>query len=502
MAGPHTDYAMPGIANPTDTNVIYSSSSDGVCYYASNGYKYVGSAGSSAYGATFTEGDIIGMALNLVDDEITYYKNGVSQGAITGIPTPALWVAAITNPATSAGVFNFGQDSSFSGNVTAQGNQDENDIGDFYYTPPAGFLALCTSNLPDPAIALPTENFNTLLWTGDASSDRTVSGVGFQPDLFWMKSRNNASNYRICDSVRGDNGTRMYTINNNTTSAQGTDTSILSLTSDGFTTDNNAATGGGNAAGSNLVGWMWKAGGAASANTDGSLDSTVSANPTAGFSIVKYTGNSASAQTIGHGLSVAPELIIVKNLTDVVFWPCGTIYGGGWTKYFNFDSVEPQQDNTYFNDTAPTASVFSVDTNNAVNGNTNEHIAYCFHSVEGYSKVGVYTGNGSGTGGEVADGPFAYTGFLPEFVIIKQIDSPNEGWSAWDGTREPYNTVDLQMDINGNRAEYTANAVTFAIDFLSNGFKIRTAYSSMNKNALDYIYVAVAKSPFKTSTAR
>ena len=302
---------------------------------------------------------------------------------------------------------------------------------------------------------------------------------------------------------------------------------LSSFDSDGFSVGDNDAVNKNTDA---ILSWNWLAGTAPTADNSagagatptagsvkidgsnlgsalaGSIAATrLSANTTNGFSIVKYTGDSGSSQTIAHGLSVAPELIIIKNLTDVVFWPAGTIFGSGWDYYLNFDSSEPQQDNDYFNDTPPTSSVFSVSTNNAVNGNTNELVAYCFHSVEGYSKVGEYAGNGSGSADSNPwwpEGPFVYTGFTPEFLIIKQMSTVNEGWSAWDGTREPYNTVDLQIATDGNRAEYTANALTFAVDFLSNGFKIDTAYSSMNKDGKSYLYYAVAKSPFKYSNAR
>ena len=515
MAGPHTDYAMPGIANPTDTYVIYSSSSDGVCYYASNGYKYVGGASAVAYGAGFTEDDIIGIALNLVDDEITYYKNGVSQGAITGIPTPALWVPAITNPATSAGVFNFGQDSSFAGNATAQGNQDSNDIGDFYYEPPSGFLAMCTDNLSDPEIALPEENFNTVLYTGNGTS-LAVTGVGFQPDMVTVKSRSAATSNYCYDVIRGA-GERMVWDGNY---AESSISGVTSFDSDGFTvgseTGNNLDTG-------SFVGWNWKAGGAPTADNSAGAGATptagsvkidganlgsalagtiaatrLSANTTNGFSIVSYTGDDASSATIAHGLSEAPELVIIKSRDSTASWYVGSSSGDmSFTSSdyltLNTNSGESSSD-TIWDDTAPTSTLFTVGTNNAVN-NTDDFIAYCFHGIEGYSKVGGYAANNSTT-----DNTFVYTGFEPAWLMVKCINGGGQFWTIWDNARNPYNTANKVLHPNDARAETTT---AHNMDLYSNGFKpYNNSGPGGGGSTWQYIYYAVAESPFKTSNAR
>ena len=462
--------------------------------YNNNGYTYIdGSQSGSIWGATYTTGDIIGIAVDMdtSNGQVTFYKNGTSQGTLSFTGNN---MAGATNvvPGTvlngATATFNFGQDSSFAGEETAQGNSDSNGIGDFYYAPPTDYLAICSANLSAPSIKLPAEHFNTVLYTGTGGA-QSITGVGFQPDLVWVKSRSNDYQPGWVDAVRG---VENYISSSETDAEATTSGAVDAFDSDGFSFGGSGTVW--NGTGATFASWNWKANGSGSANTDGSLDSTVSANPTAGFSIVSYTGNSASAQTIGHGLSVAPELIVVKNRTDVVFWPAGTVYGGGWTKYLNWDSVEPQQDNTYFNDTAPTASVFSVDTNNAVNGNTNQIIAYCFHSVEGYQKIGLYEGNSN------IDGPFIYTGFRPAFIILKYIDG-SDWWFMFDDKRPGYNMTNLSVTVNDAVEENDASTGQQDIDILSNGFKITDAGGGNNSSGT-YLYIAIAKSPFKYSNAR
>ena len=383
-------------------------------------------------------------------------------------------------------VLNFGQDSSFAGNRTAQNNTDDNGIGDFYYTPPSGYLALCTENLPDPSIALPGDYFNTVLYTGDGTSDRDITGVGFQPDFVWHKSRSDTRDHRLLDAVRG----ATLGLSSNLTSAEYTEsTGLTSFDSDGFSIGNAAAF---NTNTETYVAWNWKADNTSgSSNTDGTITSTVSANTTAGFSIVSYTGNGTAGATVGHGLSKAPEIYILKK-RDVSgnSWLTYANYLG-YTKYLalNNSSAAGTDSNFFYAD--PTSSVFSLGFYGDTNGNGNAYIGYCFHSVEGYSKIGSYTGNGS------ADGAFVYTGFRPAFVLVKRTDSTGN-WIIMDGERSPYNIVNKYLFSDLSNVEDTADRG----DFVSNGFKIRTTSTAMNTNAATYIYMAFAENPFKYSNAR
>ena len=483
---------------PSDNDLTTSAlaTSLGILYHG-GGQKVIDDVWS-AYGASYTTGDIIGYAVDMDGSTITFYKNNVSQGAIafSGSVTTAQSVIASGGLHTSSVSLNFGQDSSFAGNVTAQGNGGTGE--DFYYTPPTGFVALNTDNLSDPAIALPTDHFNTLLYSGDNNDNRAVTGVGFQPDLLWIKKRNGTGNnklYGVLPGV-GSNGQILRLTANTNIAEQDTTDEVDSLDSDGFTID----TGGGdNATGGTYVAWNWKAGGAASTIAAGSIDGTnptiassVSANPTAGFSTVKYTGNATSGATVGHGLSVTPELIIIKNTAAAVDWivysePVGATAGlqlNGTGASYTYTA--------YFNNTAPTASVFSLGDYSGVNANTEDMIAYCFNSVEGYSKVGSYEGNNT------TDNVMVYTGFRPAFVLIKCIPSATTNWGLFDNKREGYNVDNDQLQANTTAVEST----TDFIDIVSNGFKVRSAHSDVGSGSEGYMYYAVASSPFKYSNAR
>ena len=383
-------------------------------------------------------------------------------------------------------ITNFGQDSSFAGNKTAQGNQDSNSIGDFYYEPPTDFLALCTSNLPDPAV-IPSEHFNTVLYTGN-SSTQSITGVGFQPDLCWNKSRSHAEGTQVNDAVRGA-GTYLVTYGTdaeNTVSA-----SLTSFDSDGFSLGADNDTYQVNKSGYTYVAWNWKANGTGVSNTSGSITSTVSANADAGFSIVSYTGTGANA-TVGHGLSSAPELMFFKNRIDAEHW---TTYSEaiGNTKYLYLNQTAAAATYNYWQNTSPTNSLFYLTNQGDNNGSGDGMIAYCFHSVEGYSKVGSYTGNGS------TDGTFVYTGFRPAYVMIK-IASGADNWGIFDVERETYNTTGTILRANSSGVEESGSA--WYVDLLSNGFKARSLDSNMGTNAATYIYLAFAEQPFKHTNAR
>ena len=387
---------------------------------------------------------------------------------------------------------NFGQDSSFAGNKTAQGNTDDNGYGDFYYAPPTGYLALCTANLTldaamDPINGnSPQDYFNTVLYTGNGST-QSITGVGFQPDWCWIKKRagENAS-HCIHDAVRGA-GKRLKSDSTVAEYDAGT-LDIQSFDSDGFSLG-----GGGlvNQSTHTYAAWNWKANGSGVSNTDGSITSTVSANTDAGFSIVSYTGTGANA-TVGHGLLSAPDMIIVKNRDSG---------SGNWLVYhssvgaeyapFLNSTIAPYDAFESWQDTSPTNSVFYIGTFNSASGEN--HIAYCFHSVEGFSKFGSYTGNGS------TDGPFVYTGFRPAFVMVKITSAP-ENWTIFDDERSEYNLAQLGLYANLSNAEATIS--TNGIDMVSNGFKLRGTGNRTNGSGYTYIYMAFAENPFKYANAR
>ena len=390
-------------------------------------------------------------------------------------------------------IINFGQDSSFAGEETAQGNQDGNGIGDFYYTPPTGFLALCTANLPEPTIT-PSEHFNTIVYDDGAGAK---TGVGFQPDLVWLKSRGSAYEHELTDAVRGVT----KAISADSSNAETTDsTGLTAFGADGFTVgaDTNYA----DTTGDGMVAWNWKAGGSGSANAVGDIASTVSVNTDAGFSIVSYTGSGTGGDTVGHGLSKAPEFVVVKKRNSAgTSWVVLSMYAAASSPEDYYGKLE-QTDNftdhatiEFWGNTAPTASVFSIGDHTWNNASSDTYIAYCFHSVDGYSKMGSYTGNAS------TDGAFIYTGFRPALVIIKP-SSRGGHWMMANSESNPFNIVDKVIFANGSAAaEYTDPAADCKKDFLSNGFKLRTADDNTNDNET-YIYLAFAETPFKYSNAK
>ena len=336
----------------------------------------------------------------------------------------------------------------------------------------------------------PTDYFNTVLYTGDGTNSRTVTGVGHQPDLVWLKNRTGATAYhhQLHDSVRGATQGALYS---SLTNAEDTTYGISSFDSDGFTL-RNPSHDSQNGSGYTFAAWNWLAGGTASSNTDGSITSSVSANTTSGFSIVSYTANGTAGATIGHGLGAVPKVIITKDRSAASNWfmyHVGTDATAPETKYMELESTDAVQDFTVWNDTAPTSSVFTI--GNAAGNNTsgNNIIAYCFSEVKGFSKFGSYTGNGS------TDGTFVYTGFKPAFVLVK-VSSSTSNWVIWDNKRDAYNVADALLLPNSSNAE--SGYAGEAIDLLSNGFKAR--YSAFpNNSGATLIYMAFAENPLVTS---
>jgi hypothetical protein len=335
----------------------------------------------------------------------------------------------------------------------------------------------------------PTEYFNTLTYTGDGVSPKGITGVGFQPDLVWIKNRGTTNYHLLQDVVRGVTSTNVLSSNDTTAEPSFTNIGFISsFNSDGFT----ATSSGGslavlNASGNNYVSWNWKANGAGVSNTDGTITSTVSANTTAGFSIVSYTGTGANA-TVGHGLGVAPKMIIFKNRDTVTDWD---VYvepiGAGKRLYLNTTGAEVIATN-YMNDTAPTSTLFSVGVADNTNKSGSPQIAYCFADVKGYSKFGSYTGNGN------ADGTFVYTGFKPAFIMTKRTNSTGS-WEMFDAKRIGYNVSNYYLYAQATNVE----ATDIPFDILSNGFKRRHTGAS-NASGGTNIYMCFAENPFVTSS--
>jgi hypothetical protein len=488
-------------------NQIYRSSTDWGNYanligYFSDGTKQT-DAGYSSYGVVHNAGDIIGVAYNADDQELTFYHDNSSQGTITTSEMDGTIdfnnLCPIVFGRNMGQTFNFGQDSSFAGAETRQNNSDGNGYGDFYYAPPSGYLALCTQNLAtalSPTIDDGSEYFNSVLYTGNAS-DRTISGVGFQPDWVWIKNRSGNYNHGLFDSNRG----ATLRLSSSTSGTEITYTeSLTAFNSDGFDLgDNSDGNNTVNNNNENYVAWNWKANaGTTSSNTDGSITSTVQANTTAGFSVVTFTGNGSNDATIGHGLGTTPAMIITKNRDDSVLW---RVFHKDLTStntlFLNVDFAQTApsgHSNGYIKTVgSSTYSVYqgNVDTN-GVNGSGDDMIAYCFAEIEGYSKMGSYQGNGN------ADGTFVYTGFRPAWVMIKKT-SGSANWFLYDTKRNPHNLVVNRLIANGSEAENTGSGDD--IDILSNGWKARASASALNGNGDSFIYLAFAENPFVTSGA-
>jgi len=324
--------------------------------------------------------------------------------------------------------------------------------------------------------------FNTVIYTGTGSS-LSVTGVGFQSDFRWLKQRSYVGYHQFNDTLRG---ITKYLFSN-ATDAEYTDANgFTAIGSDGFTVGTNA---GFNTNGGTLVAWNWLAGGAGVSNTSGSISSTVSANPTAGFSIVSYTGTGANA-TVGHGLGVAPKMVICKTRSTSADW---YVYHAsmGTNKNIYLNSTGASiTSNLWWNNTAPTSTVFSVGDQTGNNGSGITIIAYCFADIKGYSKFGSYTGNGS------TDGPFVYTGFKPAFVMFKNSTTAGTNWQINDSARDTFNVMNKRLAPSTSDAE--ATDYNFG-DFLSNGFKIRQTDQTWNRSGDTYIYMCFASNPFVTS---
>jgi len=463
-----------GIGN-TDTNFVSLDSNLGMTG-STTSYAYNGGTGpykqnnntQTSYGATYTANDVIGVAFDADAGTITFYKNNVSQGtAYTGI-TGTYYPACGGRFTNDSWYMNFGQ-------------------RPFTYTPPTGYVALNTYNLPTSTIVQGNKYMDATLYTGNGSTQSITNTAGFKPDLVWVKSRSAATDHKLTDSVRGVTKALI----SDTTGAETTDTNgLTAFNSNGWSlgTDtnynNNTAT---------YVGWQWQAGqGSSSSNTSGNVTSTVSVNTSVGFSIVTYTVTTTVNMTIGHGLGVAPKFIIEKRRDGAANWDVyHASLGNTGRMILNTTGAFDVQAGVW-NNTTPTSTVFSQQGNGNWFPVGATVVAYCWAAIPGFSAFGSYVGNGS------SDGPFIFTNFRPKFVMWKRTDTTG-GWNIIDSSRDTYNVSGNFLYPNLSNAE---GAGTYG-DLLSNGFKIRTGSdATTNASGGTYVYACFAENPLKNALAR
>ena len=468
--------ALSGVADGSTSIGFWISSSNTVLYINTSVTSWSGS------GATWSNNDMVGLAVDAVNQTIAIYKNGSSIGSYdySGLGWKQTFFAAGNYVNNNTYLANFGQNPTHSGATSAGSATDGNGIGLFKNAPPSGYLALCTANLPDPAIPLPSAHFNTVLYTGNGGT-QTISGVGFSPAFVWSKSRGDNEYNILTDQVRGNT----HPIFSNANDAEETRSNgITSFNSDGYAL---GAWTGNNKNNVAQVSWNWKGNGAGSTDTSGDIDAVVSANQTAGFSVVAWTGNGSNTNTVPHGLGVVPEVVLYKARNSTYSWYFWTtvIDGSNDALILNTTAVKANISNDYGNFTSSVFPAFGFPNNITV-------VAYCFASKPSFSKIGVYTGNGN------ASGPFISTGFKPAWVMIKSTSVSGVNWNIFDNKRNSFNVAEAFLAANENAAEGSQAT----LDILSNGFKIRSSGSYVNTNNETYLYMAFAESDFKSATAR
>ena len=462
-----------GTVIPSSASSRPSSTTGGVGYRVDGQKEVAGTV--SAYGSSYTNNDVIGIALDCDSNTVTFYKNNTSQGSIA-ITSGLLYFMCASlrvSSGTATSNWNFGQQP-------------------FTYTPPTGFNRLNTYNLPDSIVPVGAQYMAATTFTGvtgGGSVTNTVNGIGFQPDMVWLKTRSTINNHELADSVRGTT----YALFPNLTNAEASDTRVSAFSSNGFsygTNSNSAVTG------RTSVGWQWRASNASAVtNTAGTITSSVSANQTAGFSIATATTPASGTYTLGHGLGVAPAMIIFKDRVTA---------GNAWGVYHK-SVVTTTSQYLVLNTSAalataagiwgsalPTSTVWGSTVGVGV-GASSSFVAYCFAEVPGYSKITSYTANGS------ADGPFVYCGFRPRFILVKDATSASGNWDILDTSRSPYNLATARLMANQSAAEDTG----LSVDVLSNGFKVRVASSDWGvTNGNTVVFAAFAENPFKNALAR
>ena len=410
--------------------------------------------------------DVLAIALNLDAGTWTTYRNNVQ--VATGSTTAGAEYCFRVTAGNGVNTFtNFGQ-------------------RPFTYTPPTGYKALNTFNLPTPTILKGNQYFDGTTYTGDGTNPQVIVNSGnFAPDLVWTKNRSASGNNFLADIIRGGGNILL----SDTTAAEVGIGGITSLNSNGFNVNGNQNT---NTV--TYIGWQWRAGGSPSINNSGSITSNVSVNQSSGFSIATFTAPASGSATVGHGLGATPALIIVKARSTTGSWATWHKSLASTTdSYVNLNQVTAAGSSAALWGTGPTSTVIGLGTGSYIANATS--VAYCWAEVAGYSKFGKYTGDGS------ADGPFVYCGFRPRFILIKDITAGTTNWNILDTARDSYNQVvkSLAPNVYGAESTYTSS---YGIDVLSNGFKIRLAGSPINTSSDTHIFAAFAENPFNISRAR
>jgi hypothetical protein len=478
-----------GLVNVFNSTTGTASLTDALTF-SDNGYYKNFSGAWTDSGVAITSGDVFAIAVDLSANTYNFYQNNVSRASGTiGVSAGTEIVPIILSYDNSYTIsdVNFGQ-------------------RPFTYTPPSGFVALNTQNLPTPTIKNGAQYMAATTYTGNNSSPFTVTtsssnsgnnplGVTFQPDLIWCKNRSSVVSHQLVDAVRTYAG---YIAANDTGPEQTAGDRMTSFNANGFSVG--ASTAWNNSTNSYIT-WQWKANGSGATNTDGTISGTVkvSANQSAGFSIVTWTGDGSSSKTVGHGLGVTPAMIITKARSTTNNWNTWhTSLSNSAQSYLLLNSGQAvATDVNVWGNTSPTSSVFGVGWASGsvyTNQSGTTYVAYCFTPVAGYSAMGSYTGTGS------ADGPFIYCGFRPRWLLLKRSDAAGYTWCVWDSTRNSYNFLNLLLQPTVSDAE-TSSAATNEFDFLSNGFKCRQGNYN-NVSGGTYIYAAFAENPFKYSLAR
>ena len=466
-------YPFVGIGGLGDAGIDSYSNPNTGAFYATGGY-ITGSVSVSGL-TSLSAGNTVGVAFDASNGKTWFRLNGtwVNSG------NPAAGTNQTCTLTADPRTLSWATSTYQNGTVTLNAGQRA-----FHSNAPSGFKCLCTANFDTPTIEDPSTVMDVALYTGNGST-QTISGLEFSPDLVWIKDRTASGGNWFSDVIRGSTAL----LRSDSTAAENTvSTSVTGFTSDGFTL---GAAGGLNTSGNAHVAWTWDAGTSTASNTSGTITSQVRANISAGFSIVSYTGNGSTSQTIGHGLGVSPMFVLIKNRDaneDWVMWFSGLTVN----EYAYLDSTGFR---TYSGSwgSLPTSSVFS---NFVTHGNTNKYIAYCWAPVEQYSATGEYTGTGT------SDGPFIYTGFRPKWLLIKRSNG-SSNWYLVDAERDTYNTVNLYLQPQSSSEEIdtSSEGTKNYIDFLSNGFKLRGTEISTNASQ-EYRYLAFAESPFKYARAR
>ena len=498
------DQVFPGVCNP-DTMRGNLTTSRGGATGTYGGYTYDQYHGYAVLNGTNQTADSIGyfrsfpqkmgILVNRDDNKIQWTLNGTDFSSAYTIPSGELrpYLGSGGGSTTASGYFNFGQDSTFGGNVSAGGNADSNGHGDFTFSVPSNYVSLSSANIPvssdvDPAQTnndIPSKQFGAETFTGNGGTQTIQLGDGFQPDLVITKNTGSSNSWIVLDSSRGYN----KTLKLEEPDAESTNAYVgYGIESDFFASTGIKANDGGspgfNNSTANYIVYGWRAnGGTTSTNTSGTITTTVQANTAAGFSIVTYTGTGTNA-TIGHGLSQAPDTVWIKNRDQNDSW---FVYlnaaGLGNNKFVSLDANVGSSfsGTSYFQATSPSSTVITLGTDHKLNASTEKYVAYCWHNVEGYSKFGQFTGNGD------TDGPYVYTGFRPRFymyISLRFSGSPH--WEILDTARSVNNPARKVLQADANSAEYTS--ATRDVDFMSSGIKVRASdsYDANNSNGMAY----------------